>query len=98
MPELLYKELTGRTLRAYYTVYNGTSRTYPEFIYENGMVRLMGKMRMHYQRQPEYRIMYKEQLVGVQRLDILLVDEKVVVECKVAPKLERNTRRRLFRT
>jgi GxxExxY protein len=96
MPELLYRELTGRTLRAYYTVYNGTSRTYPEYIYENGMVRLMGKMRVRYRRQPEYRIMYKEQLVGVQRLDILLVDEKVVVECKVAPKLERRHKAQTF--
>jgi len=37
--ELLYKELTGDTLGAYYTVYNGTSRNYPEFIYENGIVK-----------------------------------------------------------
>jgi len=90
--KLLFRELTGDILGAYYAVYNGTSRIYPEFIYENGMVKLMGKMRVHCQRQPEYRIMYKEWLVGVQRLDILLVDElvdgKVVVECKVVPRLE----------
>ena len=89
MAGLLYKELTGSILRAYYTLYNGTSRTYPEYIYENGMAKLMGKMKVRYRRQPEYRIMYKDRLVGVQRLDILLVDEKVVVEPKVAQKLER---------
>lgn len=88
MTELLYKELTGNILKAYYTTYNGTSRTYPEFIYENAMAKLMGKMRVHYRRQPEYQIVYKEHVVGVQRLDILLVDEKVVVELKVAPQLE----------
>jgi len=32
MTELLYKELTGKILRAYYTAYNGLSRTHPEFI------------------------------------------------------------------
>jgi GxxExxY protein len=88
MTELLFKELTGHVLRAYYAVYNGTSRTYPEFVYENGMVRLLSKGRIHYRRQPEYRITYKERLVGVQRIDILLVDEKVVIECKVVPRLE----------
>jgi len=96
MMMLLYKELTGKVLRAYYTAYNGLSRTYPEFICENAMVRLLGKMRVHYRRQPEYRIMYKEWLVGVQRLDILLVDEVVVVECKVAPRLEGIHKAQLF--
>jgi len=88
MAGLLYKELTGDILGAYYTAYNGLSRTYPEFICENAMVRLLGKMRVRYRRQPEHQIMYKERLVGVQRLDILLVDEKVVIECKVVPRLE----------
>ena len=88
MTKLLYKELTGDILGAYYAVYNGTSRTYPEYIYENGMTRLLGKMRERYQRQPEYQIMYKERLVGVQKLDILLVGDKIVIECKVVPKLE----------
>lgn len=88
MAGLLYRELTGNLIGAYYTLYNGTSRTYPEFIYENGMVKLAGKMRVSCRRQPEYRIMYKGQLVGIQRLDILVADELVVIECKVVPRLE----------
>ena len=96
MPELLYRELTGEALRAYYAVYNGTSRTYPEYVYENGMARLMGKMRVRYRQQPEYQILYKDRIVGAQRLDILLVDEKVVVECKVVPKLERTHKAQTF--
>jgi GxxExxY protein len=96
MTELLYKELTGDTLGAYYTAYNGLSRTYPEFICENAMVKLLGKMRVRYRRQPEYQIMYKEWLVGVQRLDILLVDEIVAVECKVVPRLEGIHKAQLF--
>ncbi len=96
MTELLYKELTGKTLRAYYTAYNGLSRTYPELICENAMVKLLGKMRVHHRRQPEYQIMYKEWLVGVQRLDILLVDEVVVVECKVVPRLGSIHKAQLF--
>ena len=34
MADLLYKELTGKIIGVYYDVYNGTSRTYPEFVYE----------------------------------------------------------------
>ena len=88
MTRLLFKELTGIILRAYYTTYNGTSRAYPEFIYENAMVKLMGRMGVHYQRQPEYHITYKDRVVGVQRLDVLVVDQKIVIECKVVPALQ----------
>lgn len=96
MAELLYKELTGEALGAYYIVYNGLSRTYPEFIHENAMVKVLGDKRMHYRRQPEYQITYKDWLVGVQRLDILLLDDLVVLECKVVPQLEKIHKAQLF--
>jgi hypothetical protein len=32
MTELLHKELTQAIIGVYYDVYNGTARTYPEFI------------------------------------------------------------------
>jgi len=96
MTELLYKELTGEILGSYYTVYNGLSRTYPEFIHENALVKVIGDKGVHYRRQPEYQIMYKERLVGVQQLDILLVDERVVIECKVAPRLKGIHKAQLF--
>lgn len=38
MTKLLYKELTGTIIGAYYEVYNHTSRTYPEYIYERAMI------------------------------------------------------------
>ena len=79
MTKLLYKEQTGQALGAYYTVYNGTSRNYPEYIYENGLVKVMGKQGVRYLRQPEYQITYKEKIVGVQKLDILLLDEIIAV-------------------
>lgn len=88
MTELLFKELTGRILGAYYALYNGTSRTYPEFTYENGLVRLLSREGIGYRRQPEYQIVYKEYVVGIQQLDILTADDKVVIECKVVPRLE----------
>ncbi len=93
---LFYKEQTGLVLGAYYTVYNGTSRNYPEYIYENGLVKVMEKQGVCYLRQPEYQITYKEKIVGIQRLDILLLDEIIAIECKVVPRLEGIHKAQLF--
>ncbi|MEW5989174.1 MAG: GxxExxY protein [Chloroflexota bacterium] len=86
MTELLHKELTGAILRVYYDVYNGTSRTYPEYIYEQAMQEDLLEKGIRSLRQPEYQIFYKDKLVGEQHLD-LFVAQDVVVEIKVAPEL-----------
>jgi GxxExxY protein len=86
MVKLLHKQLTGTIIRTYYDVYNGTGRTYPEYVYENGMMGDLKARSIPCQRQDEYEIFYKDKLVGVQRLD-LFVAKEVVVELKVAPVL-----------
>lgn len=35
--KLLHADLTRQIIGVYYSVYNGLSRTYPEYIYENTM-------------------------------------------------------------
>ena len=75
MPELLHHQLTEKIIRAYYNVYNGLSRTYPEFIYENAMIQELQHSRITCVRQEEYSIFYKEWLVGKQRLDIFVAEE-----------------------
>jgi GxxExxY protein len=91
MTKLLYKELTKRIIGVYFDVYNGTSRTYPEYIYENGMMHDLHASHIPYLRQDEYEIGYKDRLVGKQRLDIFVAGE-VVVELKVVPRLTRQHR------
>lgn len=86
MTELLHRDLTKKIIGAYYDVYNGLSRTYPEFIYENAMMRELCRRGLNCKRQDEYPIYYKEWLVGKQRLDIFVAQE-VVVEIKVKPRL-----------
>lgn len=88
MTKLLHKELTGTIIGVYYDVYNGTGRTYPEFIYESAMIHDLQRKSIFCQRQPEYRVFYKDKLVGVQRLDLFVAGE-VVVEIKVKPQLTR---------
>lgn len=41
MAESLHRELTGKIIGAYYAVFNGLSRTYPEFLFENVMVKVL---------------------------------------------------------
>jgi len=86
MTELLHRELTGKIIGVYYDVYNGLSRTYPEFIFENAMMRDLRRQGVQCTRQDEYEILYKGQPIGAQRLDIF-VAEQVVVEIKVKPRL-----------
>jgi GxxExxY protein len=57
MGELLHKELTGQIIGAYYEVYNHTSRTYPEHIYEQAMIEEFGDRKLVVTQQAEYRIL-----------------------------------------
>lgn len=86
MTELLHKELTGKIIGIYYDVYNGTSRTYPEFVYERAMLRDARRLGIACERQQEYQVFYREWLVGLQRLDLFFAGE-VIVELKATPGL-----------
>lgn len=86
MTVLLHKELTGAIIGAYYEVYNHTSRTLPEYLYERAMIQELRSQGFSVTQQDEYQIVYKERLVGVQRLDLFILQE-VVVENKVANRL-----------
>ncbi len=88
MTELLHKALTGSILRAYYDVYNGTARIYPERFYDRAMVHELTGSGIRCVQQPEYQIVYHDKIVGKQILDILVAQE-VVIEDKVAPALTR---------
>ena len=84
--KLLHKKTTGAIIGVYYDVYNGTGRTYPEYIFENAMIGDLRTIHIPCHRQDEYRVFYKEKIVGVQQLDLFVAGE-VVVELKVAPVL-----------
>ncbi len=87
MGDLLHKELTGAIIGAYYEVYNHTSRVYPESIYELAMMEELQSRGLAVSRQDEHQVFYKDHLVGVQRLDLTVV-EAVMVENKVALQLK----------
>jgi GxxExxY protein len=84
--KLLHQDLTERIIGAYYTVYNKLGQSYPEFIYERAMLALLEQVGIHCARQDEHQIWYKQQLVGVQKLDLFVAGE-VIVEIKVAERI-----------
>ena len=88
MTKLLYEALTGTIIGVYWDVYNGMSRIYPEYIYEQAMMDVLSRRNVPCRRQPEYEVYYRDRLVGKQRLDLFVADE-VVVEIKIAPELTR---------
>lgn len=88
MTDLLHKDLTSLIIGVYYDVYNNTSRTYPEYIYEAAMIHDLQKLGVPHRHQSTYEVFYKDHKVGEQRLDLFPAGE-VVVELKVAPELTR---------
>ena len=88
MTKFAYGDLTEAIIGAYYDLYNLTSRTYPEYIYERAMIEELRRRGIAVTQQDEYEITYKGQLVGRQRLDLFVVHE-VVVENKVADQITR---------
>jgi len=84
--KLYQAEITSEILGAYYEVYNHTPRYYPEYIFERAMMVELQRRGHAATRQDEYHIYYKERFVGIQRLDIFVLQE-VVVENKAVEKL-----------
>jgi GxxExxY protein len=62
MSKLLFKELTGEVIGAYYEVYNHTSRTYPEWVYEHCLMYELRRRRTPCVCQDERQIEYKGEI------------------------------------
>ena len=86
MTELLHRDLTDMILGAYFEVYNHTSRTFPEPIFERAMIEELHRRGQEVTQQDAYVILYKGHKVGVQQLDLFVMKE-VGVENKVAERI-----------
>jgi len=86
LPALPHAETTGLIIGAYYDVYNHTSKTYPEYLYERIMIMELEDRGLSVTQQDEYNIMYKGTVLGKQILDLYVASE-VVIENKVVEHL-----------
>ena len=78
---LIEKGLTGSIIEAFFEVYNILGFGYLEEIYAKALERELMSRGHTVIREVGVRVVYKGQLVGLQRLD-MLVDNKVLVETK----------------
>ncbi len=88
MKKIQFNDDSYTIIGAYYEVFNNTSRTFPEYIFEAAMIEEVRQRSVSVTRQDKYEIAYKNYLVGLQQLDLFIGDE-IVVENKVVDKLTR---------
>jgi GxxExxY protein len=92
---MLYREITDKILRAYFTVYNELGYGFAEKIYENAMYKEMTLLGLDCSRQFPIKVFYKGEIVGEYFADIL-VNNCVIVELKACDTLHENHEHQLM--
>jgi GxxExxY protein len=82
-----YHDLTGKIIGCAMTVHSELGNGFQEVIYQRALAIEMGIAGLHFSREYEMDIYYKEQKIGNRRVDFF-VEEKVMVEIKALIKLE----------
>ncbi|WP_033148246.1 GxxExxY protein [Prevotella sp. P6B1] len=83
---MLYEELSGNILKAYFNVLNVLGTGYLESVYENAMCIELEELNIPYEKQKPLTVMYKDKKVGEFVADIV-VDNKIILELKAVSKL-----------
>lgn len=84
--ELLHGELTGQIIGAFYDVYNELGHGYLELVYRRAVVIALAERGIRTESERAITIRFRGTIVGEYRAD-LIVDDRVIVECKVAGSL-----------
>jgi GxxExxY protein len=84
--ELLHGALTGQIIGAFFDVYNELGHGFAELVYQRAVVVALAERGVPTETERILTIRYHGAVVGEYRAD-LIVDNKVVVECKVAAKV-----------
>jgi GxxExxY protein len=83
---LIEEELSASVINAFFDVYNTLGFGFLEHLYVMALERELRARGHRVGRQVGIRVMYKGEMLGMQRLD-LIVDDKLVVETKSTVKL-----------
>ncbi len=83
---LLHEELSGAVLGAFYHTYDHTGLGFSEALYHRALVLDLQEVGLHVETEVPFRVCYNRHAIGHYRLDIL-VEEKIVIECKAAVKI-----------
>ena len=77
MEKILHEELTGRIIKAFYTVYNTLGNGFLEKVYENALMIELRKSGLQADQQKKIEVFYDAQKVGDYFADILV--ENIVI-------------------
>jgi GxxExxY protein len=81
-----HHELTDRILDAYYEVHRHLKHGYPEVFYQRALSIALKRRDIAHQREVPTQVTFLGHSIGTLKMD-LVVDHKVIVECKRAPRL-----------
>jgi len=81
-----HSEITGKILKAFFTVYNYLGYGFLEKVYENAMMIELKKLGLVCSKQKSIEVFYDNYKVGQYYADII-VENKVIVELKAAENL-----------
>ncbi len=84
--QLKYSELTGRIIGCAMEVHSILGKGFPEVIYQRALEYELQAKGIEYQREAEKNVWYKDQIIGKQRVDLLV--GPIVVELKATTQLE----------
>jgi GxxExxY protein len=93
--ELIERELTRSVIGAFYEVYNTLGFGFLEHIYVMALERELLCRGHRVAREVDVHVTYKNNLLGVQRMD-MVVDEKLIVETKSTLELHKAAQRQVF--
>ena len=83
---MVYEELSGNILKAYFCVLKNLGTGYLESVYENAMCIELDELNIPYERQKHLTVIYKGHNIGEFVADIV-VDNKIILELKAVSKL-----------
>ncbi|RME90009.1 MAG: GxxExxY protein [Anaerolineae bacterium] len=84
--DLLYPDLSYQIMQVMFEVHNQLGPGFPEGIYERAAVLEFKARRIPIEEQKTIQVMYKGQVVGTYRID-LIVDGKIILELKAVSAL-----------
>ena len=76
-----YWDLTSKIIEAALEVHRLLGAGYQEIIYHNAMCLALIERGLNYSKEKEIKILFKDKIVGIHKLD-LIVEDKVVIELK----------------
>jgi len=85
--EYKHSELTGKIIGCAMKVHSTLGNGFQEVIYQRALAIELADAGIHFNRELEMQIYYKDTNIGTRRVDFL-VDNKVMVELKAVSKLE----------